>query len=627
MNRIRLVHLTLVGPSVEPATVEFAPGLTVIHGASETGKSYIVGAIDFMLGGRTPPKPIIEARGYTHALLGLSIGGEDTLTLARSVEGGPFGLYASDVRELPQPEPPTILSQQHSEKNIENLSNFILKDLGLSGYRVKKNQKNQTASLSLRNLSQYCVVDETSMQSELSPILTGQYVTRTSERATFKLLLEGQDDSSLTESVTGDQAVSRGKLEVVDRLIAETETSVRNPSDKTGLGERLARINETLHGFSVEATTLASTRDQVIASRAVAQESLRELDDRRAELRNLTARFGLLRDKYQSDLDRLEMVEEVGTLLGYFTPGICVFCGAEVEHQNQALHTHGEATEIAASVGGERTRTRALLADLLTTIDGIAEEGVDLDRERIAAQSALSGFEQSLSDLDQQLAPVNAELAELLDARSSVERDLGLLDQLERLMDLRRQYVADDGGTRGTASIGPAGIPDDMALREFTQIVSRVLSDWQLAETEPVHFDRQIDDIIVAGRARPDRGKGMRSILHAAFKVALLSYCFARDLPHPGFLILDSPLVTYREPYGPPQDDEIELDAVSGYVADALFRNLAGDFPGQTVILENVDPPSDVTEKDAKTIRFTKSTESRYGFFPVRAELAPVADD
>jgi hypothetical protein len=161
-----------------------------------------------------------------------------------------------------------------------------------------------------------------------------------------------------------------------------------------------------------------------------------------------------------------------------------------------------------------------------------------------------------------------------------------------------------------------------MALREFSDAVSRVLDRWQLPETSPVHFDREIDDVVVAGRARPNRGKGMRSILHAAFKVATFNYCFDRALPHPGFLVLDSPLVTYREPYGTPQEDEIELDAVSGYVADALFRYLATDFPGQAIVLENVDPPSDLPERNARTVRFTKSTEGRYGFFPVRAGFA-----
>ena len=38
----------------------------------------------------------------------------------------------------------------------------------------------------------------------------------------------------------------------------------------------------------------------------------------------------------------------------------------------------------------------------------------------------------------------------------------------------------------------------------------------------------------------------VRAILHAAFTLSLAQYCFDRDFPHPGFVVLDSPLVTYR---------------------------------------------------------------------------------
>jgi hypothetical protein len=50
MNRLTLTHLTLFGPNVETASVEFGPGATVVRGPSDTGKSFIVDAVDFMLG-------------------------------------------------------------------------------------------------------------------------------------------------------------------------------------------------------------------------------------------------------------------------------------------------------------------------------------------------------------------------------------------------------------------------------------------------------------------------------------------------------------------------------------------------------------------------------------------------
>ena len=44
----RLRFLGFFGPQKSPATVTFGAGLNVIYGASNTGKSFIVEAIDFI---------------------------------------------------------------------------------------------------------------------------------------------------------------------------------------------------------------------------------------------------------------------------------------------------------------------------------------------------------------------------------------------------------------------------------------------------------------------------------------------------------------------------------------------------------------------------------------------------
>ena len=67
-----LSWLKLTGPEVKDAQVSFEPGLNVIWGASETGKSFIFACIDFMLGRSEPPKKIAELRGYTTGWLALT---------------------------------------------------------------------------------------------------------------------------------------------------------------------------------------------------------------------------------------------------------------------------------------------------------------------------------------------------------------------------------------------------------------------------------------------------------------------------------------------------------------------------------------------------------------------------
>jgi AAA15 family ATPase/GTPase len=70
LRGFRLRFLGFFGPEKAPATVAFGPGLNVLYGASNTGKSFIVEAIDFMLGGKPPLRDIPERVGYDLVLLG-----------------------------------------------------------------------------------------------------------------------------------------------------------------------------------------------------------------------------------------------------------------------------------------------------------------------------------------------------------------------------------------------------------------------------------------------------------------------------------------------------------------------------------------------------------------------------
>jgi hypothetical protein len=106
---------------------------------------------------------------------------------------------------------------------------------------------------------------------------------------------------------------------------------------------------------------------------------------------------------------------------------------------------------------------------------------------------------------------------------------------------------------------------------------------------------------------------------HSAFKVALLIFCRERNLPHPGFIILDTPLLTYRDPLrakaGPLTPDEKELRNTS--LKDFFFEHLSEVSKlGQIIVVENVDLPSNI-EALGNVETFTGDpTNDRFGLFP-----------
>ena len=93
MSGLLLRYLAVFGPDKPPGDLSFAPGLNVICGASETGKSFIVESIDFMLGQENPVRDIPERDGYDRSRLAIESTGWPPLTLDRSVEGGNFRAF------------------------------------------------------------------------------------------------------------------------------------------------------------------------------------------------------------------------------------------------------------------------------------------------------------------------------------------------------------------------------------------------------------------------------------------------------------------------------------------------------------------------------------------------------
>jgi len=90
VSGFQLRNVKITGEGVEPAEISFGPGLNVVSGASDTGKSYLVEIIDFMLGGGTPPRPIPESRGYDTACLSIAAHDGRAFELTRALQGGDF---------------------------------------------------------------------------------------------------------------------------------------------------------------------------------------------------------------------------------------------------------------------------------------------------------------------------------------------------------------------------------------------------------------------------------------------------------------------------------------------------------------------------------------------------------
>ncbi len=95
-----------------------------------------------------------------------------------------------------------------------------------------------------------------------------------------------------------------------------------------------------------------------------------------------------------------------------------------------------------------------------------------------------------------------------------------------------------------------------------------MLEAWHFPHEKPVYFDERDQDMVLGNRRRGEQGKGLRALTHAAFTIGLQSSIAALGRSPLGFVVLDSPLVTFRE--ADHDDGELALGSKSGGQAGVL---------------------------------------------------------
>lgn len=611
----RLRFLGFFGPQKPPATVAFGPGLNVLYGASNAGKSFIVESIDFMLGGGQALRDIPERVGYDRVMLGLETLTGEQFTILRSIEGGGFRLYTGLHQSPPVDDVESkVLDERHSDRSDANLSAFLLGLCGLAGKRLRKNSRGELQSLSFRNVARLVIVNETEITQQTSPLFDGNYVANTPNLATFKLLLTGMDDSALVANTKREpEELSReAQLQLLDQLLDDHRERLKElTKSPKELQEQLEKIDASLAQHAAQVNTTEAEFQQAAGKRRELRKKLEESRDRRAEVGAVLERFSLLDRHYESDINRLSAIEEGGTLFKVLGSGHCPLCGAAPEHHRPDGDCGGNVDGVVEAARKEITKITILRSELAATVRELEREGASFDRRMPTVVKELEGISDAVDGLiSPRLSKLRATYAEFADKRGEVREALALYatvqDMERRRAELESSAEAEKAGTLASADI------QTTVADSFAQTVESMLKAWHFPEAGRVYFDPKARDLVISGKSRSAFGKGLRAITYAAFTLGLLVFCRARQTPHTGFVVLDSPLLAYREPDG----DEDDLQGTD--LQDQFYTYLeAMPDDTQVIIVENTDPPESIRSRDQSLMFGKNPYHGRYGLFPV----------
>lgn len=598
------VHELLVtGPNKRPATLKLEDQSHLVFGPTDTGKSYIVECFRYCLGGGDKPKDVGYSEGYTRTALQISIADGRQFTLFRDLNDGVELVYEGFHTQPPQDGTAAL------EKSISDLLPIWC---GSSGMKILV-KSGQLGNLTAGDLRRVSIFDEIETLDNV-PFEGKDTNLKTRNKSALTMILRGSDDSEmLLPPSTKDQNVAKGHVEAINEQITSLLADVPQGLTLMGAQEGIAKVVveiEALNSYmKVHAAELAELKQR---RREIDQEHSR-LFRKFSALKEAETRFNLLDKKYVSDQQRLQAMATAASVISSFTSRPCPLCLTDIQHQvrhqqqdEQAPILRLAALAEAEKVTGLREGLKGALSDVLEDLKEVSEalkKVNDYARENDHKQTALlapyrTNAQNGLLALTERKTVLSLALSSLTKADALRVRLAEMKEKSKR----RKQVVDRDISDSATA----------LCTR-----VKALLDDWGVPGVDSVYFDDGVSDIEINQRKRTSYGKGKRGIFLTAYMVALMERALGNDHPHLGLTIIDSPVVTYKDPKHAKNTEKEEL--LDESVKDRFYAWLASrKEPGQIIILENEEPNAETLSK----LRYTEfvgagNTTGRGGFFPV----------
>ncbi len=600
---ISLHELVVTGPGKQPATLKLDGQSHLVFGPTDTGKSYIVECFRYCLGGGDKPKDVGYSEGYTRASLQVSLADGRQFTLFRDLFDGAETVYEG-FHELPPQDWGVTL-----EKDISELLPIWC---GAAGMKILA-KSGQLGNLTAGDLRRVSIFDEIETLDNV-PFEGKDTNLKTRNKSALAVILRGSDDSEmLLPPSTNDRNVAKGHVEAINEQISSLLADVPEGLTLLDAQEGLSKVTDEIEAINLYMKSHASELAELKQARLEIDKEGRQLFREFSALKEAENRFRLLDKKYVSDQQRLQAVATAASVATGFETRPCPLCRTDIQHQLRHQEQDEQAPMLRLAAIAENEKISGLR-------EGLKEALNDVLNDLNEAAEALRDNEQEARENDQKqnslLAPRNIDtksgLAILSDRKAVLTVAIGNLSRVDSLRN--RLAEMQDKSKRKKQIVDRDMSESSTALCKRVKVL---LDDWGVPSVDSVHFDDSVSDIEINHRKRTSYGKGKRGIFLTAYMVALMERAIVNKHPHLGLTIIDSPVVTYKDPkHGVDSDGEELLDES---VKDRFYAWLANrDEPGQIVILENEEPSSETLGK----LHFTEfvgagSTDGRSGFFPV----------
>ncbi len=582
--------IIVTGSGKTDSIIELSNGVNIIHGPSNTGKTYIVKCIDYMFG--SDRDPIDVSTGYQCVKIIVKTQSGD-ITMSREIGENKIEVSSTDK---------SILSGKYatraSRTNYDKTINYVwLSLIGIDNmHLIIRNENFKKQILSWRTFYHMFMLTETKIISECSSILSGQDTSNTAVISSLIFLLTSQDFSE-TE-VKDSKEIKEAKKNAVKSYINKElfRLSKRNQELNSTLKEVSANdIQQELEEIMSKISEYEQKLNVSIEENQKILAQLHEKNESLSECNVLLNRYAELTTQYYSDLKRLSFIVDGEANLKEEFPSHCPFC----DGQMLVSRTHNYID--AAKADYKKIKLQA--KDLEKALKELNSEKIALEKEIAMLMLKKNSTEEIIeTEIKPQLFALKGKLSSY---RIAVEYQ----KEVDILKEMSEQKVADmienESDDETELKFKVREHLDYNFINDLTEGIKKFLEKCKYENLLSVVFDKADMDIVINGKKKSSNGKGYNAYLNSVVAIVLSRYMKSKADYSPGFLVLDSPILSLKEK---------ETKKPSETMRYALFENIIKNQNGmQTIIVEN--EIQDIDYKNTTMIYFTKEKDNgRYGF-------------
>ncbi|WP_288129691.1 hypothetical protein [Microbulbifer sp.] len=606
--------------------VTFNPGINIIYGDADTGKSSILRLVAYLLGGKKIKIDEEISSSVKYAVLEITVNGtpycisRDIFNPARDID-----VYSCKYSEISNSFPEKYKSSiTKGDDQNKSLSEFILEALELPAVRLKQaptKDSSETARLSFLDLFKFIYLDQDDVGSA-HMLNIGNPVLETKNREVFKYIFNVLD-SGISEievdiaSKTQEKTKIANQYSTISHFLSQTEfksaenldEEIRNIDNiKIEVKARLSDLNKRMTSDSDLYEGLKDALNTINLN-------IEQQEEAKSNALRSIERFSRLLNDYQNDIDKIQSSLSAKEFIGRDVQEKtnCPVCETIVDivdiSEKFDIPRDTRLKSEMTSIKRRSKDLKQLISDNRSDLESANSLLAELYLEKNKARGIMD--EELSSSISPYLAERDAivkELAQLDERRKKAVHSLrvrnkqaALADQIGRLEGtIEKLKIKLDEFKKDAPSL-------DNVLKDLGTDVNRFIQQVKIKNHHGVGMDEKTFFPKVRNiEYRKINSGGLRTIVSIGYLASILLQKLRKETNIPGLLMID----TVGKFLGKtPEDfDDSQIDSendVDGVADPEKYRNLfnalvavAEEFDNKgklcQIILVDNDMPRDV---------------------------------